>query len=223
MIFSNGNRGLKVEFCRYSRIAGNIIFDNTTDGIRLDDNDGMQVVHNIVVDNNAVGIRAVSGTNDFISQNKVFSTGTQTTGIVASNGICRDNEVTGHTTQYSITGTLPVRGKVISERITNTTSTQLIGIAEKGAISGIQIALNNTEASMDVTFSKRNASTGAFSASICANTGVAFGTAYVATSQTVTGTNSQRNVSGGEALTLAFANITTNTFTDGVAKVHYID
>lgn len=222
IVAENASRGIYCLFLRYGSIVNNTVYGNGGDGIRNDSSEQTVIAGNVVVNNTGVGISIVSS-SAHVSQNRLTSTGVQTTGISLSSGTCRNNSMSGHTTNFSLSGTLPVRGKIISVPFARVTTTQLLTIAEMSAISGIEMSTNIAEAAMDVTFSKRNATTGAFSANICNNAAVAFATAFVAVSQTVTGTNGQRNVAGGEMLTLTLANITTNTWTAGMAKIHYVD
>ena len=225
-IYDNDGRGIFFNYARNCDISHNNIYDNVSDGIRLDNVDNVRVIGNFVTNNTATGITVVTGNNVLVTANQVVGTANQVNGITfasaVTSSLCYDNESTGHTTNYQATGSsLSVKGKTIDAPITNTTGSQFINFSQIGSVSGIEVMLDNT-ATMDIDVTKRNPTTGANTGSITSNAGVSFATAYVTVNQTITGSNSIRNLTANNALLVTLANIT-SSFTVGHIRVHYID
>lgn len=223
--FGNGGRGAYLGSLQNSKFVGNHIYNNGSDGLRVDTADGLLLTQNVAYGNASTGYNIVSGTGITATGNIGRGGATQTNGMLwaeAAAGKCFDNDLSGHTTDYLASGTNPlVRGKTLDAKFTNTTASQLIAMTRKGACAQLELLLNNT-ATMDVILSKRNAATGANDGNVISVTAKSFPTVYVAGLTGVTGSNALRQFAGSNGMLLTLANITSG-FTDGMARIHYID
>ncbi len=226
-VYNNSARGIYCTYVRHGDISHNHIYGNVTDGIRLDDVDDIRVIGNHVTDNTGTGINMVSGDSVYVMGNQVKGTANQVNGILMGSSltasVCRDNDSTGHSSvDYQCYGTaFNVRGKTLNAKIENTTASQFLGFTSKGSVSGLEVMLDNT-ATMDVTVTKYSDTAGTSVGNIASNAGVSFATTRVAVQQSITGSNSVRNLAGSNAILLTLANIT-SSFVTGYARLHYID
>jgi parallel beta-helix repeat protein len=226
LIYSNSSYGIWVFRGRYCNISDNVVHSNGDTGIRVQQSIEATVQGNITYNNSTTGIIVINDCNTVtVTGNHAIGGGSQTsTGIYVSGTSvrCMDNQSSGHTTNYFAEGQASVLGKLIDVPFSNTTGSQFVAVMPRGSISGLETSFNNTVTAADITVAKRNPTTGAALHTLCNDLAVAQGTVYVKATRTLNTAGAFRSTSGGEAILLSLANIT-SSFTTGRLLIHYID
>ena len=221
-IYNNTARGIFVSDATDVRIVDNDVYDNGSDGIRCDKITNMcQVRGNQVYQNTGVGILIVSTVaSATCKDNRVYqgSTATQSIGISfgPTDGICKDNTVTGHPTNVTTTVLTGLVGGRTESASLNDTAQSLIQAPIEGEVSYISLIAAAT-ATFSVTISKRDEVTGNSDGVLF--TGNINFTAYVPVIVALTGGVAIRQMKSGQGLLI---DATAGTFTFASIKVGFV-
>lgn len=222
-IFGNADRGIRINNSDgtapvdHILVSDNHVFDNGGMGICLSGTRHAQVRGNLIYDNGDTGIHLEDSEHALATANTVY--GNADVGISIDDGLCHDNLVYGHVTDYTTAGSSTVRGKRVEAVFAVQTGAQLVGAMPHGSVSAVEAIFNGAVTSAGMVLTRRDLLDGTADGALVSQTVSAAG--YVTQSVAVE-SGSVRHFAGGEGLSLSLSNITAAA-TTGRVVVHYID
>lgn len=225
-IYNNTLWGVFAEGCDNFKANNNNVWGNGRDGFRLEVLSGTTKVRgNTFRDNGqsqvSVGL-LILATVDYaiVTGNSGEGSTGQTTGLdISSAGICRDNNFTGHATNYSgvTRSDGKLRGEAVHSSVDNTSNAIAVMSPKDGSIAAMSMSIAATQAGTTVTVQKRNVTTGANESTLFNGT-IDF-TAFVAELIPMPASASARALSQDQVIII---NISGATFTSASTVSHII-